>query len=62
MQNERNKRIIFLADQLLHMAILIIVTAIYFPFAISEIRFESNTLFLIATVLILVTVVAAVVM
>lgn len=62
LQTERNRRSIFFADQLLHILILVIVTAIYFPFAFSDIPFAPNPLFLTATSLILVTVVAAVVM
>ncbi len=61
-QNDSNKRWVFFADQVLHILMLLCAASIYFPFSFSELPFSLNHILLLATSLVLVTVVAAIIM
>lgn len=62
LQNDGNKRWVFFADQILHIIVLLCTTSIYFPFSFLELPLSFNHIVLLATALVLVTVVAAVTM
>ena len=62
LQNDGNKRWVFFADQILHILVLLCTANIYFPFSFVELPFRFNHIILLATALVLVTIVAAVIM
>ena len=61
-QKNHNSRLVFIADQILHIIMLLAVAQIYFPFSVSDLPINPNRPLFLTTSLILVTIVAAVVM
>lgn len=57
----RNRRFLFIADQIMHIGFLLIMTQMYFPFSTFNFPLNINSVILFVTAVILVTNVAAVV-